>query len=158
MRNIVIREYDLSQFHAGQIITPSAHICRDLEGIWHSVVQWGDASDRSVSVDHETHATEAQADKCVAGQVRVSSDRDRSIDMAGASKLIASLEKLGIGCPRVTFDPLTCVLAVGEVETTDPEREIRQQVKARGIYWEAIDGYRSASARRKNQRLAAILS
>lgn len=54
----------LSQRHAGQIVTPSAHITR-VRGGWRAEVAWHDASDRSESASTRTLHSMAAAERWI---------------------------------------------------------------------------------------------
>lgn len=95
MKNVSVCEYYLSQYHAGQVVTPTARIWCDGDK-WHSLVVWHDASDRSERRDHQSHDTQGAAESAVNSEVVVSSESWQSISGSRLAKLAKLGEKNGL--------------------------------------------------------------
>ncbi len=151
MKSIKINNYSLSQYHAGQMITPAAHICRDPDGVWHSVVRWDDRSDGTITVHHKEHKTQRQAEEAVMIEVRIMSDSWSTIDLSRFVRLKAGLGKLGIHIPSVTFDPVACrVCFRGEECSGDVFDAAVANVDSQGYEWD--------NSPKKSERLQKLLS
>jgi len=86
MKTIAICRYEMSQYHAGQIVTPSARIWCDGEE-WHSLVSWYDSSDQSTIEVRDTHTSQSAASKAVDAEVIVMSESWAKADMSRFAKL-----------------------------------------------------------------------
>lgn len=107
--NLSVCEYYLSQYHAGQIVTPTARIWCDGDR-WHSLVVWHDASDRSKRRDYQSHETQNAAEAAINAEVIVSSEGWQSIDGRKLAKLAKLGEKNGLTYRLQMNDDGECLL------------------------------------------------
>jgi len=115
-KTIGICNYQLSQYHAGQMVTPTAKIWCDGES-WYSLVSWHDASDGSVVKNTARHKSQAKAEAAVNSEVIVSSESWSRAD----SRKLAALKKIS---GRYGFEIPLAVTTAGECKldgkTIDP--------------------------------------
>jgi hypothetical protein len=143
MMQLQIILLDLSQFHSGQIVETTAHVCRDLEGTWHSVVTRYDRSDRTTSVEHGVHETRRAAEKEIHRHVLVVSDRHATVPFRRINRLLKGLAAVHVSV-NITFNPVTLMAAVDGEECQPSEIEDRVAAIADGcleIELGGMDGY-----------------
>jgi hypothetical protein len=107
MQNIKIITQYLSQYHGGQIVEMSAHICRDLDGVWHAIVRRYDRSDQTTDIEHTQHETRTEADKAIsAAGLIVSHEQYTNVNLRRANRIKSALAKAKVYV-SVSFDPVT---------------------------------------------------